>query len=173
MTPDVTVARASTQRACHRGLRVGHTALREVRPRERSVREDVVPNRRGLQTASSGRSRCGSRRPQAGTQLALTAGMTNPKAEELKARTKRFALAALSFKRTLPCTDEATDIGRQLSRAATGVAANYRAACRSRSDAEFAARIGVVREEADESAFWLEILDGGWHFKMPTGVSSS
>jgi len=45
-----------------------------------------------------------------------------------------------------------------LSRAATGVAANYRAACRSRSDAEFAARIGIVLEEADESAFWLEIL---------------
>ena len=45
-----------------------------------------------------------------------------------------------------------------MSRAATGVGANYRAACRSRSDAEFAARIGVVLEEADESAFWLEIL---------------
>jgi four helix bundle protein len=84
--------------------------------------------------------------------------LTNPKAEELKARTKRFALDVLSFRRTLPATDVATDIGRQLSRAATGVAANYRAACRSRSDAEFAARIGVVLEEADESAFWLEIL---------------
>jgi four helix bundle protein len=45
-----------------------------------------------------------------------------------------------------------------LSRAATGVAANYRAVCRARSDAEFAARIGVVLEEADESAFWLEIV---------------
>ncbi|MBI3401737.1 MAG: four helix bundle protein [Acidobacteria bacterium] len=84
--------------------------------------------------------------------------MTNPKAEELKARTQRFALAVLSFRRTLPRTEEATDIGRQLSRSATGVAANYRAACRSRSDAEFAARIGIVLEEADESAFWLEIL---------------
>jgi four helix bundle protein len=95
---------------------------------------------------------------RAGTHLASFASMTNPKADELKTRTKRFALDVLSFKRSLPTTDEATDIGRQLSRAATGVAANYRAACRSRSDAEFAARIGVVLEEADESAFWLEIL---------------
>ena len=90
--------------------------------------------------------------------LAPRAIVTNPKADELKSRTKRFALDVLSFRRTLPATDEAADIGRQLSRAATGVGANYRAACRSRSDAEFAARIGVVLEEADESAFWLEIL---------------
>ena len=58
----------------------------------------------------------------------------------------------------LPATDAATDIGRQLSRAATSVGANYRAACRARSDEEFAARIGVVLEEADESSFWLEIV---------------
>jgi four helix bundle protein len=94
----------------------------------------------------------------AGTHLALHAYMTNPKAEELKARTKQFALAALSFRRTLPVTDAASDIGRQLSRAATSAGANYRAACRARSDEEFAARIGVVLEEADESAFWLEIV---------------
>jgi four helix bundle protein len=61
----------------------------------------------------------------------------------------------------LPATDEAADIGRQLLRSATGVAANYRAACRSRSDVEFAARIGVVLEEADESAFWLEVVTEG------------
>jgi len=87
--------------------------------------------------------------------------MTNPKADELKARTKRFALDVLSFRRTLPATDEASDIGRQLSRSATAVGANYRSACRSRSDAEFAARIGVVLEEADESGFWLEIVTEG------------
>ena len=97
--------------------------------------------------------------------------MTNPKADELKARTKRFALDVLSFKRTLPGTDEAIDIGRQLSRAATGVAANYRAACRSRSDAEFAARIGIVLEEADESAFWLEILTDDNIPKQPRALA--
>jgi four helix bundle protein len=93
--------------------------------------------------------------------VALDPAMTNPKADVLKARTKRFALDVLSFRRTLPATDAAADIGRQLSRAATAVGANYRAACRSRSDAEFAARIDVVLEEADESAFWLEILTEG------------
>jgi four helix bundle protein len=93
-----------------------------------------------------------------GTRLAMKARMANPKADELKARTKRFALETLAFRRTLPATDEATDIGRQLVRSATAVGANYRSACRSRSDAEFAARIGVVLEEADEPAFWLEII---------------
>jgi len=91
----------------------------------------------------------------------------NPKADELKARTKRFALETLSFRRTLPATDEATDIGRQLLRSATAVAANYRGACRSRSDAEFAARIGVVLEEADEAAFWLEVVTEGAISKHP------
>ena len=87
--------------------------------------------------------------------------MTNPKADQLKARTKRSALDILLFRQTLPATDEAADIGRQLSRSATGIAANSRAACRSRSDAEFAARIGVVLEEADESGFWMEIVTEG------------
>ena len=99
--------------------------------------------------------------------LAPTAIVANPKADVLKARTKRFALDVLSFRRTLPPTDEAADMERQLSRAATGVGANYRAACRSRSDAEFAARIGVVLEEADESAFWLEVLVEGGIAKAP------
>ncbi len=99
--------------------------------------------------------------------LAVEASMPNPKADELKARTKRFALETLSFRRTLPATDEGIDIGRQLLRSATAVAANYRAACRSRSDAEFAARIGVVLEEADESAFWLEVVTEGAISKQP------
>jgi four helix bundle protein len=96
--------------------------------------------------------------------------MNNPKADELKARTKRFALDILSFRRTLPATDDAADIGRQLSRAATGVAANYRSACRSRSDAEFAARIGVALEEGDEAAFWLEIVTEGGFSKKPEAM---
>jgi four helix bundle protein len=96
--------------------------------------------------------------------------MANPKAEELKRRTKRFALDILSFRRTLPSTDDAADIGRQLSRAATGVAANYRSACRSRSDAEFAARIGIALEEADEAALWLEIVTEGRFSEKPEAM---
>lgn len=76
----------------------------------------------------------------------------------LRARTKQFALDVLRLSEQLPNTDVARHIGRQLVRSATSVGANYRSACRSRSRAEFIARIGVVVEEADESAFWFEIL---------------
>jgi len=83
----------------------------------------------------------------------------NPKAEALKTRTKRFALDILDFVDSLPVNGTAVRIGYQLANAATSVAANYRASCRSRSDPEFAAKIGVVLEESDESLFWLEICD--------------
>lgn len=79
-------------------------------------------------------------------------------AEELKERSKRFAINIIRLFRLMPKTEEARIIGRQLLRAGTGVAANYRSTCRSRSDAEFISRIGVVVEEADETAFWLELL---------------
>jgi len=78
--------------------------------------------------------------------------------EELRARTKQFAVHVVGFCRSLPRTDEARIMGRQLLRSATSVAANYRAAGRSRSRAEFIAKMGLVVEEADESVFWLEIL---------------
>ena len=73
-------------------------------------------------------------------------------------RTKTFALNVLEFARGLPASESLVDIQRQLTRSATAVGANYRSACRARSRAEFIARIGVVLEEADESAFWFEIL---------------
>ena len=83
----------------------------------------------------------------------------NQKAEELKARTKRFLLDIICFVNELPLTAAAREIGRQLLRAGMGVAGNYRAACRSRSHREFTARIGVVLEEADESELWLDVLN--------------
>jgi four helix bundle protein len=82
--------------------------------------------------------------------------------EQLRARTKEFALRVIRLYRTLPTTGEAQVIGKQLLRCGTSVGANYRAACRSRSRAEFAARIGIVVEEADESVYWMELLiEGG------------
>lgn len=78
--------------------------------------------------------------------------------EELRDRTKRFALRIVKLFRLLPRTDEARVIGRQLLRSGTSVAANYRAVRRARSRAEFVARIGVVVEESDETVFWLEML---------------
>jgi four helix bundle protein len=80
-------------------------------------------------------------------------------AEDLKARTKRFAIAVLDFVDTLPRTPSGDAVARQLARAGLGIAGNYRGACRGRSHAEFTARLGVVLEEADESELWLEICD--------------
>ena len=79
-------------------------------------------------------------------------------AEQLKARSKKFAVDTIRLFRTLPRTEEARIIGKQLLRAGTSLAANYRAVCRARSKAEFIARIGIVVEEADETVFWLELL---------------
>jgi four helix bundle protein len=82
-------------------------------------------------------------------------------AEDLKKRTKRFALRILKLVAALPNTIEGNVIRAQLARAGTSVGSNYRAACRGRSRAEFIAKLGVVEEEADESAFWMErIIDG-------------
>ena len=81
--------------------------------------------------------------------------------EELKARTKRFALRVMALVEALPKTASGRAIGNQLVRCGTSVGANYRACCRGRSRAEFIAKIGIVEEEADESAFWLELIIEG------------
>jgi len=79
---------------------------------------------------------------------------------DLKAGTKHFALRVMKLVDALPRTIQGRATANQIIRSATSVAANYRAACRSR--AEFIAKIGVVEEEADETAFWLElIIDSG------------
>ena len=78
--------------------------------------------------------------------------------EQLRDRTKTFAVRVVRLYRSLPYGADAQVLGKQLLRCGTAVAANYRAACRSRSRAEWLAKIGVVVEEADESLFWLEML---------------
>ena len=78
--------------------------------------------------------------------------------EELKSRTKLFALRVMQLVDSLPNTTAGRAIGNQLIRSGTSVGANYRAACRGRSKAEFAAKLGTVAEEADESCFWLELI---------------
>jgi four helix bundle protein len=79
-------------------------------------------------------------------------------ASELRNRTKAFALRLVRLFQALPRTEEARIIGRQMLRSGTSVAANYRACQRARSRAEFAAKMGIVLEEADETVFWLELL---------------
>ena len=80
-------------------------------------------------------------------------------ADQLKQRTMRFALDACALIRELPQFEPGPTVKRQLAKAATGVAFNYRATCRARSHAEFTARMGVVAEEADESQGWLEFIE--------------
>jgi len=80
------------------------------------------------------------------------------RAKEFQDRTKLFAIRVVKMFRALPKTDEARIIGKQALRSATSVAANYRAACRARSKAEFIAKMGLVVEEMDETVFWLELL---------------
>ena len=81
------------------------------------------------------------------------------KPHDLKERTKRFAIDVVHFFRGLPSRAPIDVIGRQLLRSGTSVAANYRAARRARSRREFLAKMGIVEEEADESSFWLELLE--------------
>jgi four helix bundle protein len=79
------------------------------------------------------------------------------KADDLQARTKRFALEVVRFCRTIPTRLETERLKAQLIASSTSVGANYRAARRARSHAEFTAKIGVVAEEADESEYWLSL----------------
>ena len=78
--------------------------------------------------------------------------------EEMKRRTKQFALRVIRLVESLAKEQTAQVIGRQLLRSATSVAANYRAACRAKSTADFISKMGTVEEEADESLFWMELL---------------
>ena len=82
----------------------------------------------------------------------------NPKAEELTRRTRKCLLEVIALVRTFPKTLDGEIIGRQLVRAAAGVAGNYRSSCRARSHAEFTAKIGVVLDESDESELWLSVV---------------
>ena len=87
---------------------------------------------------------------------------------DMKERTKRFALDVIRLVARLPKTTEARAIGNQLIRSGTSVGANYRAACRGKSKADFIAKLGIVEEEADESLFWLEIIREMGIFDSPS-----
>jgi len=79
-------------------------------------------------------------------------------AGELKKRTKQFGLRCIKVVESLPNTRTADVLGKQLLRSATSVGANYRAACRARSQADFISKLGIAIEEADESLYWLELI---------------
>jgi len=77
---------------------------------------------------------------------------------EMKERTKRFSYRALDLASALPKNDLGRTIAKQLLRACTSVASNYRAACRSKSDADFVYKLSVIEEETDECMFWMELI---------------
>ena len=79
--------------------------------------------------------------------------------EQMRARTKDFAKKVISLCRELPATQEGRLIGTQFFRSGTSVGANYRAACRARSKADFISKLSIVLEETDESLYWMEILN--------------
>ncbi len=79
--------------------------------------------------------------------------------EDLKKRTKLFALEVISLVESLPKTKTGNVIGNQLIRSGTSVGANYRAACRAKSKADFINKLKIVEEEADESIYWMELLE--------------
>ncbi|MCL5103949.1 MAG: four helix bundle protein [Armatimonadetes bacterium] len=87
-------------------------------------------------------------------------GRRASKGTDLRARTKAFALRIIQLTDILPRTRVADVMGRQLLRCGTSVGANYRSACRAKSKADFAAKMAIVLEEADECVYWIELLIG-------------
>lgn len=80
--------------------------------------------------------------------------------KELKKRLKHFALMIIEFAEKLPKNQTTFVVGRQILKSGTSIGANYYAACRARSRAEFIAKLGIVEEEADETIYWLDLLAG-------------
>jgi len=78
--------------------------------------------------------------------------------QELKNRTKQLSIRVIRLVESLPKTTASNTIGRQLIRSGTSVGANYRAACRAKSTADFINKLAIVEEEADESIYWIELL---------------
>ena len=100
------------------------------------------------------------------------------KAEELKKRTRNFAVRIVRLFRALPSCSEARVVGQQLLRSGTSVAANYRAACKARSLADFISKLGIVEEEADETeiANWkskIERRESQWLKRRRSGLTTN
>jgi four helix bundle protein len=87
---------------------------------------------------------------------------------DLIERTKRFAVDTILFTGTLPLKQEFSIINRQLIKCASSVGANYRSACRAKSKKDFISKLSIVEEEADESIYWLELLEQIGVEKSPT-----
>ena len=87
-----------------------------------------------------------------------TYNMSAEKFNELKKRTKKFALEIIKISDLLPENKKGRTVGNQIIRSGTSVGANYRSACRARSQPDFISKIGIVEEECDETCYWLELI---------------
>lgn len=87
--------------------------------------------------------------------------------EMFKKRTKQMAIKSIRLFQLMPKTEEARIIGKQMLRSASSAAANYRAACRARSQAEFFSKMSIVVEESDETLFWLELIEESAIYNKP------
>jgi four helix bundle protein len=97
-------------------------------------------------------------------------GLRTMNSDDMKKRTKAYALAIIRLVQSLPATPTARLIGNQLLKCGTSVGANYRASCRAKSLPDFIAKMGIVEEEADESLYWMELLVDS-SVVLPTAVS--
>jgi len=88
----------------------------------------------------------------------MSRGRNDMNQEEMKQRTKLYALGIIQLVESLPKERTAEVLGRQLLRSGTSVGSNYRSACRAKSIADFVSKMGIVEEEADESLYWMELL---------------
>jgi four helix bundle protein len=88
------------------------------------------------------------------------------KADELRQRTKKFAIRIVNLFRSLPRSPDAQTLGRQILRSGTSVAANYRAVCRARSKAEFISKMGIVVEEAERTACDLQCVTSDFKARL-------
>jgi four helix bundle protein len=95
---------------------------------------------------------------QRSATFAIRRSITPMTPEQMKVRTRAFALRIIRLAESLPNTPTANAIRNQMLRCGPSVGANYRAACRARSKADFTAKMGIVEEEDDESVFWIEML---------------
>ena len=87
-------------------------------------------------------------------------GNLKPEVSDLKTRTRDFSLAAIQLYVSLPTTTESQILGKQMLRSATSVGAHYRESQRSKSDADFIHKIESALQEAEETLYWLELLEG-------------
>ena len=86
-------------------------------------------------------------------------GINTDFADAFKSRTKKQSVSIIKFLKTIKPNEEMNVIKYQLIKSATSTAANYRAACRARSKADFISKLGIVHEESDETVFWLEVIE--------------